>query len=567
MNDEAFASRRWSFRRALRLAIGGLAGLAPAVLTADPFPAEIYLPSLHPGHGGDGSIGVVFTGATERERKGQAVAGAGDIDGDGLGDILISGPDNGEACYRCAAFTVFGRAAFPPSVDVIRRAHGSGGEDAFVVKTLSNPDAGGLSVSSAGDLNGDGLDDFVVGAPYTRINAPRVGAAFVLFGRESGFPPVFDLGTLLSGNGGDGSEGFALAGIDSYSLAGRSVSGGCDVNGDGLDDLVVGAPYAPGVILQDLGHVYLIFGRLSGYPAEIPLRSLLPQFGGDGSTGFVLEGFGTTSRTGDAVSCAKDTNGDGIDDLLIGATNGTPVSDPDEAYIVYGRSGGFPALLSLASLLPDNGGDGSAGSILLGMDSGDGTGSAVASVGDVNGDGLGDMMIGAYRPTPGRAFLLFGSASGFPAELELGSLLPANGGDGSQGFVAYGAQIHDGAARSLAGAGDVNDDGYEDLLIGAYDAGAAGAAYLVFGRSEFPGLIELTSLLARNGGDGSEGVVLAGDVSGQPGQAGRGVAGAGDVNGDGIDDFLVGAPVDANLDGVAYLIYGRPPSNGRGPGP
>jgi hypothetical protein len=567
MNSMSALPANWpSLLRAICPALALLGCATPLVTPAAPFPPEIDLATLDPANGGDGSVGVFLYGATGDDYKGWSVAGAGDIDGDGLDDVLVGAPQAG-TCDRCATYLAFGRQELPPSIDLFRTPLMSDGADAFIVKSRTTADQGGTSVSSIGDLNGDGFDDFAVGAPHASPGGePNAGEVYVVFGRATGFTPVFDGEDLLPQNGGDGSTGFILDGVMDYDFTGASVSGGCDVNADGIDDLIIGA----GIVGQSTPHtgtVHVIFGRFSGFPAEFGLARLLPLNGGDGSEGMTIDGIEVGAATGAGVACTGDTNGDGIDDILIGAPW---AADQDgAAYLVLGHASPFPALFDLSTLDPANGGDGSQGTILPGVDGR--TGSSVAAAGDVNDDGIADMLIGAPNANAngseaGRAFVVFGRANGFPAEFDLARLLPANGGDGSEGFALHGVSNGALTGFSVAGAGDANADGIPDLLIGAPRGESpgldSGAAYLVFGHAgAFPAVFELASLLADNGGDGTQGVALLGTQN--DGLPGIGVGSAGDVNGDGADDILVGAPGapvnDFESTGFSYVVFGHPP--------
>ena len=453
---------------------------------------------------------------------------------------------------------------------------GGDGTEGFVLRGIDYFDSSGGSVSNAGDVNGDGIDDFIIGASNADPNGINAaGESYVVFGCASGFPAAFELRSLFPAAGGDGTEGFVLKGINYVDVSGRSVSGVGDVNGDGIDDLIIGAPLASHNDRSFAGESYVVFGRTTGFPAAFELRSLLATAGDDGSEGFILKGVNSDDYSGASVSNAGDVNGDGIDDLIIGALAADPngVNNAGESYVVFGRNTGFPAGFQLSSLLPAAGGDGATGFVLKGIIAEDLSGGSVSSAGDVNGDGIDDLIIGAEWGTPngiingGQSYVVFGRNTGFPAAFELSSLLPAEGGDGTAGFVLEGIDADDHSGTSVSNAGDVNGDGIDDFVIGAIFADPngldkAGESYVVFGRTTgFPAAFKLSSLFPAGGGDGTAGLVLKGTDSGD--QSGNSVSNAGDVNGDGIDDLIIGAsnadPNGESEAGESYVIFGRAP--------
>ena len=241
-----------------------------------------------------------------------------------------------------------------------------------------------------------------------------------------------DLGSL------DGGNGFRLDGIDANDFSGWSVSGAGDVNGDGFDDVIVGAIGADPGGRVSAGESYVVFGSGAGFPASLDLASL------DGSDGFRLSGIDAGDWSGWSVSGAGDVNGDGFDDVIVGADLGAA----GESYVVFGSGAGFPASLDLASL------DGSDGFRLSGTDAGDRSVWSVSGAGDVNGDGFDDVIVDGDE-----SYVVFGSGAGFPASLDLAAL------DGSNGFRLDGLDVFDGGGYSVSGAGDVNGDGFDDVIV------------------------------------------------------------------------------------------------------
>src|SRR6185295_6320081 len=152
------------------------------------------------------------------------------------------------------------------------------------------------------------------------------------------FPPILPLASLFPAGGGDGSAGFVLTGIDTGDLSGQSVSAAGDVNGDGIDDLIVGARFADAGGDYGAGESYVVFGSTQGFPAVLPLATLFPAGGGDGSVGFVLSGIDFFDNAGYAVSGAGDVNRDGIKDLIVGAQYADPGghSRAGESYVAFG---------------------------------------------------------------------------------------------------------------------------------------------------------------------------------------------------------------------------------------
>ena len=197
----------------------------------------------------------------------------------------------------------------------------------FIIQGDAAGDWAGFSVSSAGDINGDGFDDMIVGASGGGNGGDRAGEAYVVFGKATGLANI-DLTTLTA------TQGFIIQGDAAVDYAGVSVSSAGDVNGDGFDDIIVGAP-GGGNGGINAGEAYVIFGKATGL-ANIDLTNLTA------TQGFIIQGDAAVDRAGLSVSSAGDVNGDGFDDVIIGANGGdNGGTDAGEAYVIFGRALNF----------------------------------------------------------------------------------------------------------------------------------------------------------------------------------------------------------------------------------
>src|SRR4029079_100558 len=138
----------------------------------------------------------------------------------------------------------------------------------FRVNGIDALDFSGSSVASAGDVNGDGFDDIIVGAFHAGSTAYAAGESYVVFGKASGFAPAINLSSL------NGVNGFRLDGIDTFDYSGLSVSSAGDMNGDGFDDIIIGASHATGANGPQVGESYVVFGKASGFGATFKLSTL-----------------------------------------------------------------------------------------------------------------------------------------------------------------------------------------------------------------------------------------------------------------------------------------------------
>ena len=251
-------------------------------------------------------------------------------------------------------------------------------------------------------------------------------------------------------------------GEDAYDYAGYTVSGAGDVNGDGFDDLLIGA-YVDDDSGVNAGQTYLILGKASGWAMDTDLSAADASFRGEDSSDY----------SGIALSGAGDVNGDGFDDIIIGAYGDDDGgSYAGQTYLILGKASGWAMDTDLSA----------ADASFWGEDSSDYSGWAVSGAGDVNGDGFDDILIGAYADEDGGSFagqvyLILGKATGWAMDTDLSAASASFWGEDGSDYSGY----------AVSGAGDVNGDGYDDFIIGAYGdddgGGMAGQTYLILGKA------------------------------------------------------------------------------------
>lgn len=384
------------------------------------------------------------------------------------------------------------------------------------------------SVSPAGDVNGDGYADLIIGSPFG--GAPVApggrgrGKAYLILGKPNyqWSSNVINLSQADASFLGCKFEG-GMTGRQNYTAG--------DVNGDGLDDFLISGWKCGD---QRQGIAFLFLGRANAdWGQNLPVESADASFIGPAPFDFASY----------YNSTAGDVNGDGYDDFLITSPqDSSSGSERGRVYLILGR----PAA-DWGSLYPLSAADAS----FIGEHDEDNLGRSTSGVGDVNGDGYDDFMIGSIESNDGahragEAYLILGRP-----QADWGQDFVVSGADAS--FIGQAAG--DEAGRRVAGAGDVNGDGYTDLLVASsyndQSAPNAGKVYLILGKPNVDWGLNFPLANANAG--------FLGEAQGD--QAGRRVSDAGDVNKDGYADFLIGAPhsdrggVEA---GAAYLIYGRP---------
>ncbi|MDQ3019082.1 MAG: integrin alpha [Bacteroidota bacterium] len=402
---------------------------------------------------------VTLTGAAVNINFGSSVSTAGDVNNDGYSDVIIGSEIYSSSTGR--AYIYFGGAAMNNTVDVTMT--GTAAFNYF-----------GISVSDAGDVNGDGYSDVIVGANGYNSNT---GRAYIFYG-----------GAAMN-NGAD----IILTGqaVDNY--FGTSVSTSGDINRDGYSDVIAGASGYN----TSTGRAYIFYGgALMNNAADV-----------------IFTGETTATAFGYSVSEAGDINGDSYDDIIVGAY--THTSFTGKSYIYFG---GAPM---------NNGAD----VILNGESTFNRFGASVSTAGDINGDSYPDVIVGAwgYNSSIGRVYAFTNTMTG----------------EDIPDVIATGEAANDNFGGSVSGAGDVNGDGYGDVIVGAYKYNSlTGRAYIYYGGPST---------------DNYPDVIITGETTNN--NFGVSVSGAGDVNGDGYDDVIAGAYEYNSATGRAYIYYGGPAMN------
>lgn len=440
------------------------------------------------------SKGRIFTGGVALAGAGNSVA-TGDLNGDGLDEIIVGASDDNDAGNDAGAVYIL----YPPfhrNVTSLSR---------YIKYTGENRDDElGKSVAT-GDVNGDGYDDVIIGAPSEDTVGHDAGAAYIIYGqgRRLGGGSIARVEKLLGERGND--------------KTGYSVAANGNVNNDGYDDILIGS-YEDSSASQNSGSVYLVYGRAMQLNTNT-LR-IFAEFTGE----YVDDNAGSSVAFGDI-------NGDGYSDILVGAINAGNARVPfsGAVYIIYGQATSFSSTSSTSL---------SGGVKFVGENDFDDVGFSIGS-GDLNADGYDEMIVGAlgYDGMRGAAYVVYGASS----TLTSASLKTA---------VKYeGEDANDFAGYSVASS-DYNHDGYSDLFISAllrpYTSGQNGEVYLLEGSSS-----------SLSGGSlASASLSFTGEYNDAAGSS----LAFGDFNGDSYDDMVVGANENGDgafYGGAVYLFYGQ----------
>jgi len=505
---------------------------------------------------------------------GSTVSASGDINGDGFNDLIMGASaeslvvqvpletapdvlvDEVSVGVRGSVYVIFGT-----NLELDLEPNFTGGEDfnpesltesqGFIIRGENAFDRLGSSVSFAGDINDDGFDDFI-------FVASGALESYVIFGTDQGFGNVVDGRRIIDLSTLSPAQGFIIRSDQTLDETSRmsSVSSAGDMNNDGFDDIIIS---------QTNSSTYIIFGTNQEFGDDVGGRQIIDTTTLSAAQGFIIQG------ASNSIAPAKDVNGDEFADIII--------ANSGNAYVIFGSGQGFGTNISGRQIIDLDDIDSAEGFMILS----ELLSPIVSSAGDINGDSLADVIIGApfNRNRDGQAHVIFGSRQAFGTNvegrqvIEIMNLRPNEGftilGDGSGAPLCTGATqtclstsniSGDLAGSSVSFAGDVNNDGFDDIMVGAPggDDGEpnAGEVYLLFGTDQGFGSTDEDerSVLNLRHLRLSEGMIIEGSNFIQG--IGRSLS-LGDFDGDGVNDFIIGEGIfhrGPDISGGVNVVFG-----------
>jgi len=431
---------------------------------------------------------------------------AGDLNGDGYEDLLVSAPfwDQG-ATTKGKVYVMFGKGSGWSMIGDLGMADAS-----YIGLPLNDY---GKTLAGVGDVNGDGFDDILIGAKGNDEVGTNAGKVYLLYGKQTGW--------ATSGASIETTNNGSFRGNKTDDMAGVWLAGAGDVNGDGYHDFLIAAARNDDAG-SNAGTTYLFFGMPGGFSDNTSVRD----------ADFKIYGEAVDDNSGMRLDGVGDVNGDGYDDIVIGAAhNDDGGSNAGKSYLILGKADDWGKSMNLRN----------ADASFIGEGPGEFSATSIAGAGDLNGDSLDDFIIGATKndgngTAQGKVYVIFGKVSPWKKDVNLTKADASYIGEADNGELG----------SNIKGAGDIDGDGYDDLALGAVKFGSyRGQTYIILGkRTGWPQMYNMSTVDASFRGNAADH------------WAGLCFGAGGDVNRDGTDDLIIGAHKEGNgQKGKVYIIF------------